>query len=294
MRSNLRIFKASSLPPLGVTDRAIMNALIEAVDRIASATTRFAVQQALDRLDIQAAIDAIRWDVGDTFLKSILPREIRDAYELAAEQTVARLDKIGVSYSFNLTNPRAPEFARAHAAELIAEFQASSKDGIARLIERAFTEGIPVNKLSRLIVEDGIGLTERQARAVLNFRRRLERNTELDLTDAALNAKVDRYAAGLLRYRSETIARTEVIRASREGTQEAWRQAIDEGLIDTGRYGQMWDAVEDSRQADDDVCPDLNGQIVPFGGQFVIDGEAYDGPPAHPNCRCSLTEVPLK
>lgn len=277
--------KFPPLPRLGVTDKAIMEALLFAVRRVGNAT-RFDVMRALERGDVEAAVDVLRWDEGEAFLRSVLPQQFRSAFEIAGERATRDLQRAGMRASFDLINQRAVEFVRNHSAALIREFNQSSQAGVRTIIRRAFEDGIPVRQTARLIMEDGIGLTERDARALMNLRRRLERDTELDLSDSQLNARIDRKAEQLLRGRAENIARTETIRAEREGTQESWRQAADEGLLDVRALGQEWIATPDERECD--VCMDLDGQKQRLGESFQVSGETFAGPPAHPNCRCTL------
>ena len=85
--------------------------------------------------------------------------------------------------------------------------------------------------------------------------------------------------------RAEVIARTETMRASNLGQQEAWNQAIDEGLL-TGQEKKEWIATPDDRECDD--CDDVDGQRVPIDGEFDTSEGSLDGPPLHPNCRCTV------
>jgi SPP1 gp7 family putative phage head morphogenesis protein len=86
--------------------------------------------------------------------------------------------------------------------------------------------------------------------------------------------------------RAESIARTETIAASNRGQQEAWSQATSAGLL-TGDEQQEWITTPDDRLCP--VCESMDGQVVGLDESFTDDeGNAYDGPPAHPNCRCAL------
>jgi SPP1 gp7 family putative phage head morphogenesis protein len=85
--------------------------------------------------------------------------------------------------------------------------------------------------------------------------------------------------------RAEVIARTETMKASNEGVQEAWNQAVDEGLL-TGKELQVWIVTDDDRLCP--ICEPLDGETAAIDGEFESDGETYDGPPAHPNCRCTV------
>jgi SPP1 gp7 family putative phage head morphogenesis protein len=85
--------------------------------------------------------------------------------------------------------------------------------------------------------------------------------------------------------RAETIARTETMRASNEGQLEAWDQAEEEGLL-TGNERKEWIVTPDDRLCP--ICDDMDGEIVDMDEEFDVDGDQLDGPPAHPNCRCTL------
>lgn len=80
--------------------------------------------------------------------------------------------------------------------------------------------------------------------------------------------------------RADMIARTEVMTAANEGQREGWEQAIDAGLLpDTAR--RVW--IETSEACSE--CKDLDGEEAEMDGEYPNDGG--DGPPLHPNCRCT-------
>lgn len=85
--------------------------------------------------------------------------------------------------------------------------------------------------------------------------------------------------------RAEMIARTETMDAANEGQQAAWDQAIDDGLL-TGNEKQEWIVTPDDRLCP--ICEDVDGQTVGLDENFEVDGDEIDGPPAHPNCRCTI------
>lgn len=88
------------------------------------------------------------------------------------------------------------------------------------------------------------------------------------------------------RSRAETIARTETMRASNQGQYQLWLQAEDAGLL-TGDEEQEWIVTPDDRLCP--ICEPMDGETIPMGGRFRLNtGESVDGPPAHPNCRCTI------
>lgn len=80
--------------------------------------------------------------------------------------------------------------------------------------------------------------------------------------------------------RAKIIARTETMAAANEGQRQSWDQAVEQGLL-TGEEQREW--ISSTGCCDD--CDELNGQMADLGGEYPADGG--DGPPLHPNCRCT-------
>lgn len=81
--------------------------------------------------------------------------------------------------------------------------------------------------------------------------------------------------------RAELIARTESMRAVHEGQREGWDQAVEEGLL-TGDERRVWIVTDDEKLCPE--CEELDGETASLDGEYP---GGYDGPPAHPNCRCT-------
>jgi hypothetical protein len=81
--------------------------------------------------------------------------------------------------------------------------------------------------------------------------------------------------------RADMIATTEVTRAATEGERALVQLLEEQGLL----FRDVWETA-----ADEFVCPicmPLNGQAQgPTGYIHPENGQSYDGPPAHPRCRC--------
>lgn len=85
--------------------------------------------------------------------------------------------------------------------------------------------------------------------------------------------------------RARLIARHETMAAVSEGQRQAWDQAVDEGLL-TGDEKRTWIVTPDDKLCP--ICEGLDGKTASMGGSYVgDDGEEYDGPPAHVQCRCT-------
>lgn len=86
--------------------------------------------------------------------------------------------------------------------------------------------------------------------------------------------------------RADLIARTESMTAANEGQAEAWDQAVEAGILN-GDEKKTWIVADD--QVLCPLCESLADQTVPMDENFEApdSGEQFDGPPAHPRCRCT-------
>ncbi|KKN61698.1 hypothetical protein LCGC14_0519140 [marine sediment metagenome] len=182
---------------------------------------------------------------------------------------------------FEVGHPRASRWAGGNAAELVVEVTEQTKLGIRAAVVDGFEIGIPPRVLARDLKQI-VGLNSRLARAVVKRRG--------DLIAAGLSAErvtrlVDRYAARLLRYRTQNIARTETIRASVEGQLEAWQQNRDARII-SRQLVKEWIVTPDDRLCP--ICAPLANVQADVDGLFDTAVGRRRGPPAHPSCRCAI------
>lgn len=179
--------------------------------------------------------------------------------------------------SFDRANPEAIRWAKDRAGELVTQVTEQSRAAVRKIIARAVEGKLTPREAARMI-RNVVGLTELQADAVLNLQVRLLSQGKLA---EAVQKAGDRYAARLLRYRAETIARTETVAAANEGQLQLWRQAQANGLLKANARRQ-WITTPDERLCP--VCRPLNGKTAPLDGPFP---GGFMNPPAHPNCRCA-------
>lgn len=86
--------------------------------------------------------------------------------------------------------------------------------------------------------------------------------------------------------RADLVASTEATRAYAQGNRIVWQKCEEEYGIQILR---MWMTAEDELVCP--VCGGLNGSVAALGEPFDLDGTEYDGPPAHPRCRCDVAPV---
>lgn len=182
--------------------------------------------------------------------------------------------------SLQQTNPFAIKAAERNAARFVTGVSHETRVAIRSVVAAGFRNGLPPRQMAKAILPS-IGLTRRQAQAVVKFSAGMRAGTP----EATARARVDKYAAKLLKQRSMMIARTEIIKASTEGQLSLWREAQAKGLLPAGAE-KVWITTPDDRLCP--VCEALDGETVRLGGMFQTELGPVSGPPAHPNCRCAL------
>lgn len=221
-------------------------------------------------------------------------------------------------FEFNALNQRSVDVLARNRLGMVAEFSRQQREATQLLVSDAFQRGLAPIEQAR-VLRGSIGLTQRQAQSVQNFRSMLQsdrparirmalsrelRDRRFDptiraaaagdrvLTPAQIDRMVDRYQERFIQFRARTIARTETVAAIHEGDLEAWNQAIDSGVVQPGEIEQTWHTAGDER-----VRPShnaMNGQEQPTGEPFLSgDGNQlrFPGDPLGPasdtiNCRC--------
>jgi hypothetical protein len=179
-----------------------------------------------------------------------------------------------INFRFDDTAEGAAKLAEQMAGKLITEITDETERAIRNVITEAIREGIPPYDAARMVVPM-IGLRSDQAQAVMNYREQLIDN---GLAIDTVNKKVDEYSDELLTSRSETIARSEIMDALNAGADEAYSQAQEKGLLSE-------DATKEVILTDG-ACEECVS-IADEGPVPINEDFSEDGPPFHPNCRCT-------
>ena len=252
------------------------------------------IKRDVDLVEIAALIEAGRLEEALTITLARTPRLGNlwvDSYVTAAKDTAKFLNRevASIVVDFDQTNPFAMRIARENQLRLVNGFG----DVQRRATREALIDGIQTgaNPLQQARnFKDSIGLTERQVRAVNNYKRLLRegdaealtrelRDKRFDrtvrramesgrpLTEAQLDKMTDRYRERYLQYRSRVIARTEALKSVHQGKHNMYQQAIENGDLDANNLMQEWetsmlDNVRDSHS-------DMHGQIQPWGQLFI-------------------------
>jgi len=179
---------------------------------------------------------------------------------------------------FDGKNQRAQEVASRQAARYVRQVSDETKRAINTLIVRAVRDGVPPTETARLL-RSVVGLTSQSTAAVVSYYEGLVARGE---TQATAQRYADKYADKLLKVRTETIARTEIMGALNSGALESARQRQEAGLLQEPM--KRWTITPDERACR--ICRPLHGETVQLHQVFSVGVMA---PPAHPRCRCSLS-----
>ena len=226
-----------------------------------------------------------------------------DSFMAAANDTASFLNTnvAGIVVDFDQTNPFALRVARDNQLRLVREFGATQRMATREaLIDGIKTGANPLQQARNF--RDSIGLTERQVKAVNNYRRLLNegdqavfdralRDKRFDstirqsmadgkpLTRTQVNRMVDRYRERYVKYRSNVIARTEALKSVHQGKNAMYAQAIADGQLDPNNLSQEWETS--LKQNVRDSHADMHGQVQPWGQLFISGaGNATEHPGA--------------
>lgn len=294
----------------------IRQRFLDAIKVIRGTVKEAKLRAALDSGNIDTVMQVLGLDRDLGALEPALLKPLQDVVQTAAggalEATPALAARGGqLAMRFDMINPHTVQSVRTYGFNLIRQITDDTRDGIRQIVANAMEFGGHPSQQARQI-RGLIGLTDNQAAAVTNFRRLLTEkdrealtralrdrrfdgtlnralgeNPTVDLSPEKVDQMVERYAARMLDARANNIARTETINAARLGTQNAWVQAAENGLLEYGKIRQGWMVTPDDR-----LCiycaevPLLNPHGVPLGHQFKTALGPVDGPTLHPQCRC--------
>lgn len=268
-----------------IQDRAsprLRRAFLRAVAATQNEIVLARVVESLDRGDVDAAVEAIRWDaVGEPVLKRDMLRILRDIFDDAGGVSAALIPDA----SFSVLNPRGLQSMAEHGAELVKNISAGTRAGLRQTLVDALAEGLNAQSTARLVREH-VGLSPRFAQAVSRYRLQL---LSQGMAAAEVKTFSAQYAAKLRQHRAMTIARTESAFAATAGQHEAWEQAADDGLFDRETARRVWITTpDDLAEHDAPSCSDFNDAKATMDGEFSVGGYTAKRPPLHPGCRCAV------
>lgn len=240
-------------------------AFLEAIERLRGRVDIQALVQALQAGSLAEIEAALSLDTLDQELKVLTDRAL-EAIQKGGRLTAGQVSRsAGAVLAFDIANPRALEAVRRVGGDLVREITETTRLGIRAEIGFQFLQGRAPMQTAH-VLERRLGLTQYQMGIVRNYEAtlrdavrgeitfgELQRRYTLNpvrgpggLQEARIEAAVRQYEARLLALRAEMIARTETIRATETGRQEAWRQAQEAGVLEFDQLRE-WLTAEDER-----------------------------------------------
>jgi hypothetical protein len=318
-------FRDAGSDTLSRQEEAIADAIRAAYDLIPPESLLNAVETAdtagYARTVLTALTEAAE-DLQDVLLESFvasgetsaidLGRELSRQYTRVGKADAPSPSDVALRFRFNATDPRATAWAQTEAGRLITNMAASEQAMFRQLVEQSFVESRTVQTTASSIFQQlqtvtpspGArdfaealggnlnGLTTRYEQAVMNR----VANVADDLAKRGITGtkalermrkEGDKYATKLRRTRSRTIARTERMMAHNQARLLSYQQAIDAGIMSREHSRKVWST------GPFDVCPicvGMAGTEAKVADPFTLpNGAQVQAPPAHPNCRCTLS-----
>jgi hypothetical protein len=249
----------------------------------------------------QGIVDSAIASVGGGVIGGAIRAAVQAGGDMAAREATEFLGT-RLEVVFNVTNPRVAEFLQRYEMGLIRNLTNDVRQVVRDVLGQAIVAGRnPIDSARE--VKRAIGLLPRQEAAVRNYRRLLEERSAEALqralrdkrfdrtvrravqTDEALTAEqidrmVERYRERFLKYRAETIARTESMRALSAGALENWRELVRDGKVDESQVRRFWVYTHDSKVRPWHASiPSMNPQGVGLEEAF----ETEKGPLLYPH-----------
>lgn len=322
-------FRTTRQPSLSKLEEQIADAIVDVVDSISHQTLLNAIEtgdvdeyarEVLDTLAqrstaIETALMEAYVASGDAAAIEIgneLAREYRQVGKQIAKADAPLPSQVALRFRFDRTDPRAIDWVRRESAAMITNMVRSEREAIRAIIDASFSAQETVRQTGSGIYRHLLtvnpsagarefadvlgsnlnGLTRRYEQAVVN------RVTALadDLADRGISGtkalqemrkEGDKYANKLRRSRSRTIARTERMRAHNQARLLSFQQAVDSGIASAEHSRKQWQTGPFDVC---DICTPMQNQDRKVNEPFTLpNGGLVEAPPAHPNCRCTMT-----
>lgn len=218
------------------------------------------IEQALKSGHVSNVENLFNWQtLADELGVVVTP--LRQAVISSADHVAGEIaDKIQEAIDPARLASRSARYASSQAAELVTAVSRETRFAVRELVTQSFVDNKPFQPTARSIRQI-VGFNRPQAGALEKFSAARFLEVEKgEISRAKALQLIDRERRAKIRYRSETIAKTELWTAGNRGQLEAWQQAVDERLI----------------------------EIVGLDADFVSStGERAHLPPIHVKCGCA-------
>lgn len=305
----------------GRYEKQISKGLLDAFREIRSSVSTKELEKILSTYGVESAYQYIqKLNINGVIDKHIVD-DLNSAIINSGKMSIATVPAGAVmdnTFRFNLLAYNASQYVRSYQFSLIKDISQNSIAAIRQSLQTDILVGVNPISTARNF-RSAIGLTARQEQAVRNFERMLSEGNREALSRALRDKRFDstvlrsikdgaplskkqiakmtkRYRERYLKYRSQTIARTESLRATSMGQHLAIMQAHEGGNIDGTVLKRIWIYSADARTRDPHrTVNSLNPEGVRIDQPF----QTQLGPLLYPrdpngsgantiNCRCAV------
>ena len=237
-------------------------------------------------------------------------------FEAGVDRADELADILRVTVDFDTVHDNAVNYVRTNRLQLITEFTEAQRGAVHEALREGIEQGINPRVQARRF-RDSIGLTANQERAVQRYEAMLGRahRAQSDLLSRKLRDRrfdgtirrarregkpltaeqiqkmTQRYRERYIKFRAETIARTEALRSVNAGNQHTFEQVVEDGHVAADEVQREWVNTDDKRTRPTHRV--AGGQKVGLLEPFIVGGAQLmqPGDPAGParetdNCRC--------
>ncbi len=307
-------------------DPILRRAFLEAVNNMRSQADVQQIVRMLESRDVAGALAAVGLD---PVAFRPFDKAITDAFEAGGNFTAKALpvirDAAGFKtvFQFAIRNPAAEAWLRDHSSTLVREVLDDQRDMIRGFLTEGLARGAnPRTSALDLVGRIGasgrreggsLGLTSSQEGWVRAYADELASNKpgaalERALRDRRFDAAVRRaaekgeavpaelrakmvasYRNRSLRYRAETIARSETLRSLHQAQDESMRQAVAGGAVQQDNVTGVWRVAKPRGKNARESHTPMDGQVARFGRPFTTGSGIKIMFPGDPNAPISET-----
>lgn len=300
-----------------IVDEAIISEMIAAIERGDPEAAFRAIGFSQAALNPLIQVIERAFERGGVYTGSQFPHYLRTPSGLAV-------------FRFDVRNSRAEGWLRDHSAQLVTRLSNEALTATRTTLETGMRDGrnprnVALDLVGRIDPTTQrrtggiIGLTPGQVNWVNNTRRDLVnlsdnyftrelRDKRFDatvrraiatgqpLSAATIDKLITAYKNNTLRYRGETIGRTEAMQALNRSQHEAYLQAVDTGALRKQDIVRVWDSAGDSRvrwshkRMDEQKRGIDDAFVSPSGARMMFPGDTSLGAGADEvvMCRCRV------
>lgn len=308
-------------------EKEIAEAFRKAIDDLGAQADLQAVIEALNRNDIQAAMEALHIDPAAFNALSDAASRAYNEGGNTASGFANRQTPPSVVIRFDGRNYRAEQWIRDHSAKLVTRIIDDQRTAVRSALEAGMARGANPRSTALDIVgrinratgqrEGGIlGLTSQQEQFVRSAREELRSGDPALLRNYLTRARRDKrfdrsvlkairegtelpegiagkaelqYRNRLLQLRGELIGRVESMTALQTAKREAYQQAIDSGKVKEADVRKAWRSARDFRVRDTHRA--LNGDSAAFNEPFASPSGARLQHPMDTSLGAGLEEI---